>query len=125
MSAFFWNIRGFNKKNKQKIVRDWIRSHSFQFGCLLKTKVKENRASEVMRSAFNDWNMVSNYEFHHLGRIWVVWNSTTTLQVTQKSDQKVTALIKMQNSEQQFHCSFIYAANSAEERKKLWKDIKD
>lgn len=44
MSGFFWNIRGFNKKGKHRVVRDWMREGNFDFGCLIETKVKERRA---------------------------------------------------------------------------------
>lgn len=44
MSGFFWNIRGFNKKGKHRVVRDWMREGNFDFRCLIETKVKERRA---------------------------------------------------------------------------------
>lgn len=72
MSGFFWNIRGFNKSNKQLVVQDWVKTNSFQFGCLLETKVKEGKAARVANTVFKDWSVISNYEFHRLGRIWVV-----------------------------------------------------
>ncbi|KAL1199939.1 hypothetical protein V5N11_018346 [Cardamine amara subsp. amara] len=124
MSCFFWNIRGLNKKNKQKVIRDWIRSNSFQFGCLLETKLKQNRAESVASSVFQDWSMVSNYESHRFGRIWVVWSKHTRVKVEFKSGQMITCLVKIQNFDVEFLCSFVYASNSAAERKELWRDIK-
>jgi len=47
MSGFFWNIRGFNKHNKQKVVREWIKKNSLQFGCVLETRVIESKVPVV------------------------------------------------------------------------------
>lgn len=125
MSGFFWNIRGFNKSNKQSVVRDWVKSQSFQFGCLLETKVKEGKAMRVANSVFKHWNMVSNYEFHRLGRIWVVWSPQVQVQVIYKSAQLITCLIKLPTTVEEFCCSFIYASNFANDRKELWSDLQN
>lgn len=123
MSGFFWNIRGINKSNKQYVIRDWVRTNSFQFGCILETKVKERRAGRVAGLVFRDWNLVTNYEFNRLGRIWVVWSQHVQVQVVFKSGQMITCSIKLQHMDEEFCCSFIYASNFAEERKELWRDI--
>lgn len=84
MSGFFWNIRGLNKSNKQYVIRNWVRDNSLKFGCLLETKVKQHRSGRVMQSILQGWNLVSNYEFSRLGRIWVVWSNDVKLQVISK-----------------------------------------
>lgn len=48
MSAFYWNIRGFNKPAKQRIMKEWIRKSGFQFGCIIETRVKENRVKGIL-----------------------------------------------------------------------------
>lgn len=119
MSSFFWNIRGFNKSSKQRVIKDWLKSNSMQFGCLLETRVKETRAMRLANSVFKDWSMVSNYEFHRLGRIWVVWSQEVKLTVVFKSGQMITCLIAWEDFD--FCISFIDASNFSEERKTLWK----
>lgn len=124
MSGFFWNIRGFNKLSKQKVVRDWLRTmSSLEFGCLLETKVKAHKMSAVVKNVFGSWNAVSNYEFSRMGRIWVIWSRNVKLQVVFKSSQMITCLIQLHTMDEDFVCSFIYASNLVEERKSLWKDI--
>lgn len=93
-----------------------------QFGCLLETRVKETRAMRLANSVFKDWSMVSNYEFHRLGRIWVVWSQEVKLTVVFKSGQMITCLIAWEDFD--FCISFIYASNFSEERKTLWNDIR-
>lgn len=123
MSGFFWNIRGLNKSNKQSVIQEWIRKNSFQFGCLIETKVKESKVEKVMNKIFGDWNIVSNYEFSRLGRIWVTWNKQTKVQVVYKSGQLITCSIILHGETEEFWCSFIYALNTADERRELWSDL--
>lgn len=125
MSGFFWNVRGFNKITKHSVVRSWINNGSFQFGCLLETRVKEKKSSKIISSVFQEWDVITNYESHHLGRIWVVWRQGARLIPMFKSDQMITCSIKLEGRDDEFLCSFIYASNCPEERKALWRDIKD
>ncbi|CAL9224793.1 unnamed protein product, partial [Arabidopsis halleri] len=86
-------------------------------------EVKENRAGGVKDKPFGDWSLVRNYEFSRLGRVWVIWSKGTQLQVVFKSGQMITCNIKLQGAENEFWCSFIYAFNTSEERRELWRDI--
>lgn len=52
MSSFFWNVRGLNKSTKHSIIRGWI--NSMKFGCLIETRVKENKSQSMISSYFND-----------------------------------------------------------------------
>lgn len=125
MSGFFWNIRGFNKPEKQKVVRDWIHRSAFQFGCILETRVKESRAASIASSVFRDWSFLSNYENYRLGRIWVVWSPKVRVTPCFKSGQVITCSILMDGMEEEIFCSFVYASNTMEERKELWNDLKN
>lgn len=53
MIGFFWNVRGFNKSSKHGVVRSWVQNKELQFGCLLETRVKENKAKQIVSSIFN------------------------------------------------------------------------
>ncbi|KAL1204611.1 hypothetical protein V5N11_033247 [Cardamine amara subsp. amara] len=122
MSGFFWNIRGFNKFNKQQVVKNWIDKYGIEFGALLETRVKAGKSDRIVTSLFKNWSMVSNYEFHRLGRIWVIWSTKVKLRVVFKSAQMITCAIELEDGED-FFCSFIYASNFEEERRELWRDI--
>lgn len=56
MVGFFWDIRGFNKSTKQEVVRNWLRDHSILFGCLIETRVKENKAAKIVGEVFKYWS---------------------------------------------------------------------
>lgn len=112
MSGFFWNMRGFNKSTKHAVVRDWIRNHSLQFGGLLETRVKEGRAGRIVGSVFNNWSFMSNYEHHHLGRIWVVWGPSIRMTPIFKSSQLITCSVLIDGKNEEIFCSFVYASNT-------------
>ena len=125
MSGFYWNIQGFNKNKKHTVVKEWIRRGGMKFGCLIETRVKENRAERIVSSVFQNWSIISNYENHRLGRIWVVWSPEVRVTPCFKTNQIITCSVLLEGMEEEFFCSFVYASNCAEERKELWNDLKD
>ena len=125
MSGFFWNIRGLNKTNKHPVIREWIKKSSLQFGCILETRVRESKADRIASSIFRDWSMLSNYEYSRLGKIWVVWSPKVRVTPCFKSAQLITCSILMEGAQEDIICSFVYAANRAEERRVLWEDLKN
>lgn len=100
-------------------------SKGFQFGGLLETHVMEAKAERIASSIFKDWSLITNYEFNRLGRIWVVWSAHVRLSILFKNGQMITCSIKLEDQDEEFFCSFIYASNFVEERRELWSDIQD
>lgn len=124
MRRFFWNVRGFNRKSKQDVVRNWIQSKNFQFGGILETRVKENKAQQIMSTMFNGWSFISNYEYNRKGRIWVMWNASVCVTPIFKAEQIITVSVKMEGEAEEIICSFVYVDNTVEGRRELWEDIK-
>lgn len=124
MAGFFWNIRGFNKKTKQGVVRSWMRDKSILFGCLIETRVKEKKAGKIVEKVFHGWNFMANYEYNRLGRLWVLWREEVRMTPVYKTAQMITCSVLLPWKEE-FLCSFIYAFNTAEERRSLWSEMKD
>lgn len=123
MTGFFWNIRGFNKPVKHRVVRNWVRDHSFLFGCLIETRVKEKKAEKIVEEVFNGWSFMGNYEYNRLGRLWVVWRPEVRLTPVYKSAQVITCSILLPGEKEEFFISFIYAHNTMVERKELWEEL--
>lgn len=111
MSGFYWNIRRFNKKKKHTVVKDWINKGCMKFGCLIETRVKENRAERIVSSVFRNWSTISNYENHRLGRIWVIWSPEVRVTPCFKSNQLITCSVLLEGMEEEFFCWFFYASN--------------
>ncbi|KAK9689581.1 hypothetical protein RND81_09G068700 [Saponaria officinalis] len=65
---------------------------------LLETRVRRAKAAVVMSKVSSSYNVLSNYDFHSNGRIWVVWNST--------------------------HVTFVYASNTPAVRLFLWESLR-
>lgn len=125
MSCFSWNIRGLNKPNKHTLIREWIKKNTLQFGCILETRVRESRADRIASSVFRNWSMLSNYEHSRLGKIWVVWSPKVRVTPCFKSSQMITCSVLLEGAQDEFICSFVYAANREEERSLLWEDLKN
>lgn len=123
MSSFFWNVRILNKSNKYFIIQNWINNGIMQFGCLLETRVKENKAPNLISTVFRDWSVLSNYEYGRLGRIWVLWKENVRVTPMFKSGKMVTCSILLEGREEEFLYSFVYASNTVDERKELWADM--
>lgn len=125
MSGFFWNVRGLNKDSKHSVVRKWVMENRFQFGCLLETRVREMKAQRLMRQLFNGWSVMTNYEYNRRGRIWVIWQNNVRLSPFLKSAQLITCSVKLEELDDEFFCTFVYASNDVEERKELWRELMD
>ena len=124
MTGFFWNVRGFNKEAKHKVVRQWIQNKGLQFGGLLETRVKESKSAQIVSTNFPGWSFVNNYEFSRKGRIWVLWSSQVRVTPVFKSDQIITVSVLVEGEDEEILYSFVYMENTAEKRKELWDDIK-
>lgn len=118
------NVRGFNKSSKHEVVRNWVRSKKMEFGCLLDTRVKENKANQIVSSMFQGWSFINNYEFNRKGRIWVVWSPQVRLTPVFTSSQIVTVSVLIEGETEEFFCYFVYGENLMEDRRELWDDIK-
>ena len=125
MSGFFWNVCGLNKSVKHSVIKKWIEEGQFSFGCLIETKVKEGKVKAMSSSIFTSWSVLTNYEYNSRGRIWVVWKSNVRLTIFFKSSQAITCSVKLEELDDEFFYSFIYASNLAEERKELWRELCD
>lgn len=89
---------------KHSVIKSWVEGQNFQFGCLLETRVKEGKAPVLSRKLFNDWSMITNYEYSRRGRIWVVWRRNVRLTPFYKSGQLITCSVKLDNREDEFFC---------------------
>lgn len=92
------------------------------FGCILETRVKENKAGSILKKVFKGWSSITNYEYSRGGRIWLVWNDDVCITPVYKSDQLITSSVVMKGREEFFY-TCVYANNLAEDRRELWEDL--
>lgn len=62
--------------DRQRDVKNWIRSGSFSVGALLETHVREENSARVIEAVVPGWRFDTNYIGSEVGRIWVVWDPT-------------------------------------------------
>lgn len=110
---------------KHRALRSWLQEENPSFGCLLETRVTEGNHQQCMNAALPTWNSLTNYEYHHLGRIWFCWSSEVVATRLHMSAQVITCAIQIPSTGEQFICSAIYAFNTVGERLSLWEDLRN
>lgn len=123
-SLFAWNMRGFNMTRKHRALKEWLQVEKPWFGCLLETRVQESNLHRCMIAAMPNWKVLTNYEFHHLGRISVCWQENVVVTKLHMSAQVITCAVQIPSIGEQFICSAVYAFNTAAERVQLWEELR-
>ncbi|KAK1312665.1 hypothetical protein QJS10_CPA07g00491 [Acorus calamus] len=110
MKCIFWNVRGLNHLLKQLDVKEFLRLHKVSLLTLVETKVDITNASRVSQHICPNFQAITNYQSHHFGRIWVLW------------DPHLFDVEVLLQSAQFIHCKH-YASNNEQERLSLWDDL--
>ncbi|PKU84697.1 Putative ribonuclease H protein [Dendrobium catenatum] len=122
-----WNIRGFNKPEKVLSCKNLIASNKLDIICILEAKISS-------QSFLDPWFVHSHQVFPNelscnnstpssSGRIWVKWNcSTISFIPLQSTSQMIHGNLSF-GSTSPFLITFVYAANSPQERTPLWKHL--
>ncbi|KAM3265795.1 hypothetical protein P3L10_002789 [Capsicum annuum] len=121
MSWLFWNVRGVNKRYKQREVKKFLSNKHIKLAGLIETRVKEHKYSSILNLIVPGWGSINNYNAAENGRIWVVWD---------KNHCDVTALRKENHA---IHCkvhqdadikcflTVVYGFNIINQRRNLWE----
>ncbi|XP_020264066.1 uncharacterized protein LOC109839998 [Asparagus officinalis] len=124
MHFAIWNIRGFNKSSKHRIVKQLIQDYNISFLALLETKLPESKMQMLARKITKDWKWISNAQGAIKGRIWILWdNEVLTVQNVVSSDQYMTCSIVSRDGRITCLCTIVYALNQMIARKTLWNDL--
>ncbi|VVA93934.1 unnamed protein product [Arabis nemorensis] len=114
---------GINDPDKQQSFRRWWLKYKPTFGCLGETHVLEPNARRIIASILRGWRMEPNYEYSHIGKLWVVWDPAISLIVYNKSLQQITCGVEIPGISTSFTTTFTYASNIKAERRDLWKEL--
>ncbi|KAJ9535280.1 hypothetical protein OSB04_un001622 [Centaurea solstitialis] len=120
-----WNIRGLNVASKRKEVRHLISVQRLDVCVVVETKVCRNKLPGVCSDLFGSWEWTSNNGVcRGRTRIIVGWNpNVVKIEAFEFFDQVIHCRLFHLDSGRSFHCSFVYAANDAVERRVLWDCI--
>ncbi|XP_074288876.1 uncharacterized protein LOC141614023 [Silene latifolia] len=112
-----WNVRGVNDPLKQQEVLDFLLRHKLDCGALIETHIKADKMSSVYRKIFAKFSLISNYEFHYGGRIWILWNPVHIhVELLKKGHNSSFALYFILPLENKLEIPFVYAFNRASKR---------
>ncbi|XP_050229569.1 uncharacterized protein LOC126678717 [Mercurialis annua] len=123
MNILSWNIRGMNEPLKQAEVRRLLAKNDISLAGIIETRVRRlNKDSVWKNMKLYDWNLIENYEFSDLGKIWIIYNKTRikVLKID-SSDQFVHCKVEYDNHE--FDWTIIYGANQLMDRQILWQKL--
>lgn len=121
-----WNVRGLNNSGKCREIGTRLNSLNPDMVILIETRVKQTKAINIRKKINHRWSYIENYASHNNGRIWVMWDDSRIM------------VVEVRNIAQFIHCGIynlngsygmwytaIYAFNTLDKRKQLWRDIGD
>ena len=74
MKWSFWNVRGMNKKYKQKEIKLFLQNNKVSLAGLIETSVKEFNVKATPKGIAQGWWIMHNYREASNGRIWIIWD---------------------------------------------------
>ncbi|XP_060190867.1 uncharacterized protein LOC132620191 [Lycium barbarum] len=121
MSWLVWNIRGTNKRLKQKELVTFIKENNVKLVGLVETRVKKNNVAFITDRIAPGWQAEYNYDYAVNGRLWVLWD-TNVYEVTPlaKEAQYIHCAVKGKQIKVECHMTVVYGYNTVELRKPLW-----
>lgn len=94
------------------------------FAGILETRLKENKARDIVNKVAKNWWWVHNYSEDNKGRIWVVWKATEVdVQVLNIHAQFIHCRISDRQTDLSSLVTVIHGKNAIDERKVMWNDL--
>ena len=126
MKISSWNIRGLNQPLKQTEISKFIFANDLDVLGILETKVRMQNQDKIKRVLPNHWTLISNTQSNSVDRIWIGWNpNKVNLTILNSTSQVIHVYIESLDQAIQFFASFVYGANSIQDRRTLWTDLRD
>ncbi|KAK4736882.1 hypothetical protein R3W88_000579 [Solanum pinnatisectum] len=125
MTWLVWNVRGINKKYKQKELNTCIRENHIKLVGLVETKVKMNKVDAISQRIVSGWSLIHNYASALNGRIWIMWDERV-FEVNLLAQGAQYVHCKVLSKDKKIDCcmTVVYGYNTTEQRKALWNDIR-
>lgn len=108
-----WNIRGMNRVNKQKEMRDFISKNNLSIYAVLESRVGYKKVEQFCRSMFGNWSWISNSMPNTSSTRIMVGSDPGVVSVIPVgfTDQVIHCFIKLLEGDNSFYGSFVYTAN--------------
>lgn len=122
MKISWWNIRGFSKTLKHKIVNTFLKEHDLALLALMETKLEDGKLFEIMQLHFAKWKVAHNFDEHEAGRMLILWNpELLEMEMVGIHDQVMHLKVTCKISARTFYVSFVYGLHSIVARRPLWE----
>ncbi|XP_019240505.1 PREDICTED: uncharacterized protein LOC109220492 [Nicotiana attenuata] len=118
-----WNIRGLNKPYKQKELRLFLQKNKVDILGRLETRVKKNKANNIVNKVAKDWGYCCNYTKAINGRIWLLWKTILIVKIVHIHEQFIHCSVEDPVTSSQIMLTVVYARNKVQERVILWHDL--
>ena len=123
MKWLFWNVRGMNKRYKQKEIKLLLQNKVSLAG-LVETRVKSNNVRSVLQGIAPGWKALHNYDDSPKGRIWLIWDDNWyEVKKITNSVQMLHCQVNERSKGYQLSLNVVYGLNTVEQRKSLWKEM--
>lgn len=125
MSVITWNVRGLNKVYKQKEVKEFIRGNNKAVIALVEHRVKEIKATEIIKKIAPGWEWILNARTGQKGRIWVLWDPRIYIfNLSDMDEQIIHGQIRVKSKLISFGFTAVYGLHTINDRKTLWQKLR-
>src|SRR5438876_2818533 len=119
-----WNVRGLNRLDHRRSVRELVRDSNRSVIGLLETRVAEPNATRISTSLLPSWNWFFDYSEGPGNRVWIGWDPTVvSCEITGLFSQGIHSQIIDLRDNSSVAISFIYAFNEVIDRRPLWDEL--
>ena len=119
-----WNVRGMNSHTKQLEINRMLSQNNVGLFGLLETRIKRSSMHNNVFTADGKWSVVTNYNHHNGGRIWMIWDHNLfELDEFSTFSQCIHVKVSDKIRKQTFWLTIVYGMNKASERADLWQQI--
>lgn len=126
MTWVVWNVRGINKRYKQKELRVYLQNKHIKLAGFLETRVKESRANRVFKNILPGQALQCNYQSAVNGRIWLTWDPKVyNIGIERVESQLIHCIVRGRLDGFKTCLTLIYGFNTVEQRKTLWRSLND
>ncbi|XP_060964143.1 uncharacterized protein LOC133033437 [Cannabis sativa] len=117
-----WNVRGMNKKDKQRDILDVCRENKVGFAALFETKVKHQKVVDDVVNNFPNLEIFSSEIISR--RILLLWQRKfVSVDILIEDPQLIHCKVRIRGLQIAFFVTAVYGFNSINERKDLWSKL--
>lgn len=124
MKRLFWNIRGVNKRYKQKEVKNLLKNKKVDLVGIVETRVKAHKATQISANIASVWGKLHNYNSTENGRIWILWDTRHYyVSLLKEEMQLIQCQVRSLADGEVCLITVVYGYNTASLRLMLWDQL--